>query len=197
MNAGQVAACIVTRGDRDLSQVSAPLDGFGLADGYVWNGGAGDEDLSVYGRYAAIERTTAPVIYCQDDDVIVPRETVEALIAAYEPGKIVANMPAAFRARYPDSCLLGFGAVFDRDLPVDAFDRFFRSQSPEQMGKLDLDWFRRTCDVVFTTLTPRVLLDLPVTILDYAYGDDRMFKQPDFEAERARMLELARRVRDG
>ena len=147
-------------------------------------------DLAVYGRYALIPETDRPVVLVQDDDVILPPESITGLLAAYEPGKITANMPERFRPHYADSCLVGFGAVFDRDLPDAAFDRFKGIDPPTWPEIL------RTCDVVFTALTDRVLVDLPIEILPYAYGDDRMYRQPQHNGDRRRMLELARRVRD-
>ena len=56
--------------------------------------------------------------------------------------------------------------------------------------------FHRTCDVVFTALTERKLVDEPVQMLDYAYGEDRMYRQEGFHEERKQMLELALAVRD-
>ncbi len=118
---------------------------------------------------------------------MLPPESVAALLAAYEPGRIVANMPARFRRRYTDSCLVGFGAVFDRDLPARAFDRFKRA------GRA---WaYRDRPDVIFTALTPFTLLDVPVEILPYAYGPDRAFRQRTHVVDRHRALSHARAAR--
>jgi hypothetical protein len=169
-----------------------------------WRGnehGDSVQDLSVYGRYAAIAHALdSDLIYVQDDDCILPPESFDMLLAAYQPGHIAANMPERFRPHYPDSCLVGFGAIFDRELP----SRAFGSYDIEAITRWETGdgWqppkgtFHRTCDVVFTILTPRILIDAPVEILDYAHGDDRMWKQPTHVSERARMLALARRVRD-
>lgn len=233
-----VAAVIVTRGDVDLEPILDSLpreweqvvwdNGVGMVTKYqasstlaadVIDGGAMSglfPDLAVYGRYAAIAHTDADLIFVQDDDCILAPESFDMLLAAYQPGHIVANMPDRFRPHYPDSCLVGFGALFDRDLPYKAFERWWDAcprSGRATNGRLwhqgptdEPEWsycpdchgehFHRTCDVVFTTLTPRILVDAPVEILDYAHAPNRMWKQPGHVEERARTLELARKVRD-
>lgn len=185
-----VAAVIVTRGNVDLAPCIATYDDIPL---WIWDNSKRATDLAVYGRYAAIEEMDADVVIVQDDDVILPDTSIAELVAAYTPGHIVANQPERFRPHYPDSCLVGFGAIFDRDLPAQAFATF-KHFGPDGFW-LD-DFYRRTCDVVFTTLTPRVLLDLPYADREFASDPDRMWKQPGHVGERARMLELARQVRD-
>lgn len=202
-----VSAIIVTRGNVDLAPV---LDS--LPDEWeklVWDNGEkacyrepppnrywNADDLSVYGRYAAIEYASHDLIFVQDDDVIVSdpdelRRTWESV--AFNLGNhdfLVANMPQEFRPHYPDSCLVGFGACFHRDTPARAFGRFFEGNPARDLA------FNRCCDVVFTTLTPRVLVDVPKENLPYATDASRMYRQSNHVGERARMLELCRRVRD-
>jgi len=214
-----VSAIIVTRGNVDLQPVlaSIPMEWEVL----VWNNGqgtvrirtiggdelcAGNPDLSVYGRYAAIEYASHDLIYVQDDDVIVsdPQKIAETWwnVDTFEPvvedspdGYLVANMPQEFRHDgYTDSCLVGFGACFHRNLPARAFEYFEDEISDAYIKASPL--FQRTCDVVFTTLTPRVLVDVPKTDREFASDQDRMWRQPNHYGERVRMLELARQVRD-
>jgi hypothetical protein len=222
-----VSAIIVTRGDVDLEPIVATLpdewemviwengtqvschspDGdFFIDGGHVANG---FPDLSVYGRYAAIEYASHDLIYVQDDDCIVTDP--QAIVDYYEQLRrsdldwIVANMPQEFRPHYPDSCLLGFGACFHGDLPAKAFERFLRPTRMDPGGgwigymdsvRLTSPMLRRTCDVVFTTLMPRVLVDVPVEVLPYAHDEGRMWKQPNHFGERTQVLEMARKVRD-
>lgn len=181
-------------------------------------------DLAVYARYAAIEHASNELIYTQDDDVIVsdPQAIVDKALVwdgtawvmrlprADEGGpKLVANMPQEFRHDgYTDSCLVGFGACFHRDAPARAFERFMAWDGWSVIRGMDINDvvyqikgdvssdFERTCDVVFTTLTPRVLVDVPKTDREFASDPDRMWKQPSHYGERTRMLELARKVRD-
>lgn len=239
----KVSAIIVTRGDVDLRPVldSLPKEW----ERVVWNNGKpeiswsrtmGDgrisgsstaaSDLSVYGRYAAIEYASHDLIYVQDDDVIVsdPEAIVDAWREEYNRGFcsegppgcdyggtdlcskcfarrrwLVANMPQEFRHDgYTDSCLVGFGACFLRDLPARAFDRFGDSDAitGSVFDGLHPQFFNRTCDVVFTTLTPRVIVDVPKVDREFASDPDRMWKQPEHYGERVGMLELARKVRD-
>jgi hypothetical protein len=182
-------------------------------------------DMSVYGRYAGIEYASHDLIYVQDDDVIV--SDPEAIVRAWgdlatcngprdcvgtdrgcehcHPGiqgsHLVANMPQEFRHDgYTDSCLVGFGACFHRDLPAQAFRRYLDGtpfpEVDQNLGGKEREIFLRTCDVVFTTLTPRVLVDVPKTNREFAEDPDRMYRQPEHVGERARMLDLARQVRD-
>ena len=210
ISADQVAGIIVTRGDVELTQVLKPLEPLGAV--IVWNN-ALDQDLSVYGRYAAIAETEKPVVLIVDDDVALSPEAVDGLLDAYEPARIVANMPQEFRTRYTDSCLVGFGACFDRDLPRQAFNRLHMNQVASEhfigeeirylFGGADglkvvkESMFRRTCDVVFTTLTPFTLIDLPFEYLPWTWNDDRMYRNKAWLTERQQMLQLARKVRDG
>jgi hypothetical protein len=177
-------------------------------------------DLMVYGRYAAIEYASHDLIYVQDDDVIVsdPQAIVDAWIDAsrnYEGGHprfpdvykidhVVCNQPQEFRHDfYDDHALVGFGAAFHRDAPNIAFGRFWQHEGwashalvgLNDVGDEQREWFLRCCDIVFTALTPRVLVDVPKTNLPYAEGPDRMYRQPRHTWERKRMLELVRGVR--
>lgn len=163
----------------------AQMEAAGIEDFVIWDN-AQAENVAVYGRYRAVTMAACETCYSQDDDVIVPADTIRALLEAHEPGRITANMPPEFLAHYPDSCLLGFGAVFDRDLPALAFKRYASGRLAD---------FRRRPDVVFTALTPYATLSLPVEILPYAYGPDRMYRQRGHIRERQRVLQRCRRIR--
>lgn len=195
-----VSAVIVTRGDVGLEPVleSLPIGWEKL----VWDNSWG-KDLSVYGRYHVIADCEHDIVMVQDDDCVLQPEAFEALLAAYKPGHVVCNLPQRFRETgfYDDHALVGFGAIFDRYLPERAFTRF--ALSSHRNGciawgaeGIDQGWFDRTCDVVFTTLTPRILVDLPYTDREFASAPNRMWRQPAHVGERTRMLELARKVRD-
>lgn len=218
-----VSAVIVTRGDVDLAPILESLPG--EYEVIVWDNLAGMywardpvlnqrpayervrvDDLAVYGRYAAIEHAAGELIYVQDDDVVVsdPAAIVDgwqrirgkALLG--EPdliNHVVCNMPTEFRHDfYEQHALVGFGACFHRDAPARAFDRFWYDH-PVFLPAF-AETFNRTCDVVFTALSPRVLVDVPIESLPYAHDANRMWKQARHQEERARMLELALRVRD-
>lgn len=238
-----VTACLVTRGDVDLQPIidSLPNDWqiviWDNGDRMVTRSDGFTEvchDLSVFGRYAAIEYATNDLIYVADDDVIVsdPQEIVEVWNQqnklfyeqqysewwyAVENGEhdrqevfdtwpgIVCNHPQEFRHDfYSDHSLVGFGAAFYRDAPKRAFARFKEHSIRERGGlcrtideeAIDGARFNRCCDIVFTVLTPCVRVDVPKENLPHAYADDRMWRQPTHQAERQRMLDLVRRVRD-
>lgn len=213
----RVSACVATRGDVDMKPIldSLPEEW----EIIVWNNGerrvevrrpgarfrallqGSIDDLGPHGRFAAIHVATHELIYVQDDDVIVSDPQV---ITDHYEGclwhtdgvtmnhGVVANMPQEFRPHYPDSCMVGFGAAFHRDAPELAFRRFFAAH-PE-MGRRDPLFLRESCRV-FTTLTERVLVDIPKTDLPYASDDNRLWKQPDHVGARERILTLAREAR--
>jgi hypothetical protein len=195
-----VSAVIVTRGDVDLSPVldSLPRDWQKV----IWNNSERD-DLSVYGRYAAIEECEHDLIFTVDDDVALDPGSVEQFVEAWwrvpswgSRNYVVCNMPQRFRDTgfYDDHALVGFGAIFRRDLPgatVARLDSFLYRQ-----GRGLPESFHRTADIVFTALTPRILVDLPYTDLPWASAPNRMWKTDGHVAERTRMLELVRQVRD-
>lgn len=227
-----MSAIIVTRGDVDLDPIWASVpdewekitwDNSGRLEivspvrpGYLRTGPP--TDLSVYGRYAAIQYASHPLVYVQDDDCVVsdPQQIVDVwdemeTLARIEQSPdstnfLVANMPQEFRPHYLDSCLVGFGACFHRDAPARAFQAYVDFY-PVPVGLVapkrwqdgiddEAALLHRTCDVVFTTLTPRVLVDVPVEVLPYAHDENRMWKQPDHFGERTQVLEMARKVRD-
>ncbi len=178
----RVAACLVTRGDVDMTDIVDSIpDEWEIV---LWNN-AVRQDMGVYGRYAAISLTDAEYIYVQDDDAVLAPESFETLNLMAVPGAIVANMPARFRPHYPDSCLVGFGAIFQRELPFLAFDRV-KDLPPD---------FNLTCDVFFTSLTRWFPLDLPYSDQPWASAPNRMWKQPEHVPMRREALEHARRLR--
>lgn len=188
IEAKDVALTIPTRGDVDLTEILNRLPDF--KDVIVWNN-AERTDLKVYARYAAIAETDAAVIATQDDDCIVPWEDI---LPYYAPARLLANMD---RDRwgpgwgYPDSTLVGWGAVFDRDLPTEAF----RKYGATQVDNAD-EVFARTCDVVFSSLTPRTVIDVGYRHLPWATAPNRMWTgDPNHSKERNAVLDLCRKIR--
>lgn len=189
----EVSAVIVTRGDVDVAPVEDSTRAAGIVDVVVWDNSR-RRDLGVYGRYAAIPLCLWDRLYVQDDDCIID---VAKVIEQYEPGVVVANMPQSRWGDYPDSALVGWGAVFDRDLPDRAFERFSCSDA---FPETDDDWphglFHRECDTVFTALTPHRKIDVGFAHREFAETPGRMFKRPEHREQRDLMLQLARKVRD-
>src|SRR5687767_9179705 len=176
----QVTGVIVTRGDVDLTEILESLPFRTI----VWDNSQVD-DLVVYGRYRACRDVMTPLVYFQDDDCVV--EDPMAIVAAHEPGHVVCNMPSEFRHDfYAEHALIGFGAVCEPWLPFRLFNRFVNG----------VEALHRDCDIVFTALTPRILVDVPVRNLSWATGPDRLYRQEGHVAKRAEILRLALAVRD-
>ena len=160
-------------------------------------------DLGPHGRFEGLQRyATNTLCYVQDDDVIV--SDPQAIVDAWQENQVyegprafidhvVCNMPPVFRPHYSDSAMLGFGGAFHRDAPERAFKRFFDFQ--HCMSRDNPLFLRESCRI-FTTLTPRVLVDVAKTDLPYASDPNRLWKQRDHLHFRERALAFAREVRD-
>jgi len=190
----QVSAVLVTRGDVDLTEILASLEAFDEV--VIWNNQL-EEDLSVYGRYAGILQARNEIVYVQDDDCLVDAERLVRVAAAYAlERQAVCNMPESRWADYPDSALVGWGAVFHRDLPQKAFARFDSADLLATVLSGGAPSFLDRCDNVFTVLTDCVKVDIGFQHLPWAETTGRMFTTPGHADERDRMIDLARRVRD-
>lgn len=210
-----VSAVIPTRGDVPLDEIldSLPREW----EKIVVDNSREPQDYSVYARYIGCQRASHDLIMTQDDDVIV--SDPEALVAewiecaadsrTHERGDslehVVCNMPEEFRHDfYRDHSLVGFGAVFHRDAPQRAFTAFHHDKlkrlgglcrTPVEQCEYN-DRFRRCCDIAFTALTPRVLVDVPKRNLPWCDAPNRMWKQPEHSGERAEFLRQVLAVRD-
>lgn len=193
-----VSLCLVTIGDVDLAPIieNAPPE-FEVP---VWNNATRGINYKVFGRYMVIPEATRPVIAFIDDDCFLTRAQWQVLLDEYEPGVVTGNLlkeDPVWRARYHDTTLLGWGSIFDRDLPTRAFERYARYHPT--------DWDFMTspggAEVVFP------MLSKTKTILAGAQwlGDpgaevfgrsNRMSNQPGFLDTRLRWIERARDVRD-
>lgn len=158
-----VAACLVTRGDVDLTPIIAALP---YDEIVVWDNRE-REDLGIYGRYAAIAETNAPIIYVQDDDLIV--RCHDQLLAAYEPGRILCNYPAPF-----DIPWVARGALFDRALPEKAFQQW------DRMFPRDRDFTHYWCDGVFALLSDCKMVDYGSEDLPYCNDPGRVSTSGDW-----------------
>jgi len=186
-----VSACLVTRGDVDMTEILASIEAAGITDVCIWNNSL-EIDLAVFGRYAVMDQAVNDIIYVQDDDCVVniPRLLGMAKLWPLNQ-KIVANMPESRWPDYPDSCLVGWGAIFHRDLVYDAWRRFTAYRA---IGR-DAAAFNRECDAVFTTLTPHVKIDVGFSHLPWAEDPGRaMYLSP--RPDRETMYALAREARD-
>lgn len=168
------------------------LDSLIFSNVIIWDNSE-REDLKCAGRYAAAQEAETPLVYFQDDDVLVPRETQEALLAAYEPGVMVANWGHGETPDgYGDLPLVGSGAMVDADVPRKAADRYL------EQWPLDED-FLYYCDFALGVLYESFRhLYLPFAIeLSIAQHPSRLCNQPWAKEMKYRVTQQARTVRDG
>jgi hypothetical protein len=132
---------------------------------------------SVFGRYIGIDQAKNEIIYTQDDDCITD---VAAVLGAYKPGVVVNAMTPEHARQYPRrATLVGFGAIFDRNL-IRCLDGWERDEL-----------FMRECDRVFTALNRCEPIFPEIQILPRASDPDRLWKQA--EHNRCR-LEIESRI---
>lgn len=147
MNPSEITAVLVTKGERDITEVLASLNAVGFQSVHVWdNSKIGERrhlDLSVYGRYFGALIWMDSHCAFVDDDTIVDWP---ALIATAQPGRSVCNMPPRFRPGYEGTgiSLVGFGCIFPRSLIYRGFDKYDAAGFPRD------EVFLRECDRVWT-----------------------------------------------
>jgi hypothetical protein len=193
IDAADVAFVLVTRGDQDITAI---LDAQPFGRHVVWNNVARPFNAKVFGRYLACLETDAPVIAVSDDDCIV--RCWDQLLAHYRPGTVIANMTRDHRPGEPP--MLGWGALFDRELPWRAFDRWFRAG-------WEMDWqLTKYPETVFTSLTPCLRVEIgekndPASWghvnLPWADHESRSYRQPDHYTEFDLVLQRAEAVAAG
>ena len=150
--------------------MSPVLNSLPFDDVVVWNN-AEREDLSCYGRFAAIAECKHDWIYTQDDDILVP---IPGLLKRWpRKREIFANKPPLEEWRF-----LGVGAIFPRDF-VDVFQRY-----TERWGQ-DAD-FNRVSDVVFAYQHPYSSVWVGYAELEWSRYANRMYHQPDHYEVRIR-----------
>jgi len=168
-----VTACLVTRGNVDLTPI---LESLIFTNVIVWDNSVRD-NYRTFGRYMAAREASTRVIYFQDDDMVVPATTQRVLLETYRPGEITANSPLSYRSStYASLSWLGWGSLHPRGLPDVTFARWRRAGNRTSEDGFDL----LGCDIVFSMLNTVRSYDLPVTVLDYAFGDDRAYKSGSF-----------------
>lgn len=195
-----VSVVIPTRGD-------VPLDGILNSLPRSWekvivDNSQEQQDFMVYARYIGCQRASHDLILTQDDDVIIsdPEHLVRVWeeLGATGPGDnrtnwIVCNMPAEFRHDfYTHHALVGFGAVFHRSIVEPTFQKYLGPHG--YMTRLLNREFLRTCDIPFTALNPRVLVDVPKENLPWCNADNRMWTQPTHYTERMGVLDRVRKL---
>lgn len=156
----RISVVIPTRGDVDMQPIRDRLSLYGEIDDIHIVTGDGP-----YIRYEEAANCRHGVILTQDDDCLTDLRPV---IDSYEPGIIVNAMTEAHAANYPNQqTLVGFGAIFDRDL-ISCLDDWERD-----------DLFKREADRVFTALIPHKTVFPHIEMLPWASSENRMYRQPE------------------
>lgn len=183
LDQSHVTACLITRGDTDLQPI---IDTLPYGEVIIWDHTR--DDLKVYGRYQAILEASNPVVYLQDDDCLFRHH--DDLLAAYEPGRLVANWGHGDTpCGYDDVALVHGGALVDRDMPARAFARYL------EHFPADDDFFREA-DMIFGCLTAFSYVRLPYEILPLASHPSRMCNQSWQREKKLRVTNRARWIRD-
>ena len=188
-----VTACLVTRGDRPeaMARIHASLR---FLECRVWNNAKGP-DWKCAGRYLAALSSRSQFVYFQDDDVIVPRETQEALVARFFEAGVdcVANWGHGENADgYDDLPLVCGGAVVDAMKCQDAILRYAEHYPLDDAFKYEADF------VVGVLYDSFEHMRLPFEI-DYeiAQSPERLCNQPWQRDLKLEITNRARAIRDG
>ena len=171
-----VAACLVTRGDVDLSPI---LESLPYGEVVVWDNSV-RENLRAFGRYQAAGETQADTIYVQDDDCVLSPAAHQLLEQSYRLAP--AGTAVLHIEENRDVPWVGFGALIPRGLWEEPHARYL-DRWPRDDDFLDF------CDAIFT-MQARVRRcyaghrDLP-----WAEAASRTCNQPGYYSERRpRML---------
>lgn len=172
-------AVIVTRGDVDLEPALS-----GIPPQWplvVWDNSLREKDLKVYGHFAALAEVDSEYVYMQDDDAVCPARGVLAAWDEAAHGDLILLNEADGETPW-----ISWGAIFRRDLPAAAIDRYVAAYG---MSDDVLLW----CDMIFSTLTPWANVDLigQVQHLPHARAENRMCMRADHYAEQGRVRTLA------
>jgi hypothetical protein len=180
-----ISACLVTRGDVDLTPI---LDSLPYNEVAVWNNAERPEDLRAYGRWRVAEETRGDVIYVQDDDCVLPPAAHELLAQCYKlapAGTVILNIEPQ-----RDVPWVGFGALIPRDLWVEPHARYL------ERFPLDGD-FLDFCDAILTMQVRVRRCDGGHRDLPWAEDTSRTCNQPGYYTERRpRMLDRIRGLAD-
>lgn len=170
MKAKDVSAVIVTRGDVDLAPILKTLP---YGEKLIWDNSKQPHDLKCFGRYIAADTAKHDVIFFQDDDIIFSQH--DALLAAWEPDKLIVNMPSPWyeQCMYDQNrqALVGGGSLCPKGLWMQPFERYL-AQYPRD------DLFLDYCDFVFGIQAPHTRYDFGFQVLPHADAPGRIYNSP-------------------
>src|SRR5215469_3112339 len=104
-----ITAVVVTKGDRDISQVTDSLKHFDEI--IVWDNSKAVKDLKVFGRYAGAFIARNDFVYIQDDDCLLYTRRLVEKFENLVDVTCLSNFPQDRRQDYARSgiTLLGWG----------------------------------------------------------------------------------------
>lgn len=183
-----VTAIIPTRGDVDLSRILASIP---FKRVIVWDNSRKPYDYKTLGRHFAAMTAATDVVYHQDDDIVF--RNFDALLDAWEPGRVVANMPSPWweRTGYDLSgqVMFGAGSLVEHRLTSAAIGAYLAVYPWD-------DDFLTLCDCVLGYTVPSKRVDLGYEVLEWASAENRICTQPDAAVRRERMDARGRELRD-
>lgn len=190
MRPADVTAVLVTRGDQP-AMLERIVESLIFDDVVVWDNSLGD-DRKTAGRYFALLEASFGVVYFQDDDVIVPRETQRRLVDAYMPDVVVANYGHGENPDgYDDLPLVCGGAVLDAGLPWEALDRYLEHWPLDDGFLYEADFIAGVLYRDFRHLFLPFDIDLAI-----AQAPERLCNQPWQRELKLKITNQARAVRD-
>lgn len=176
MTFDDITAVIVTRGDVDLEPI---LETLPYSKVIVWDNSQRPWDAKCYGRYLAAEEAETECVYWQDDDLIFRNH--DALLAAWEPGTLITNMPSPwYESMSYDTlgqALVGAGSLCPKGYWREPFDRYRRFFTQDEI-------FLNYCDFVFGRLIPYTRYDFDYEPFDYCDAAGRIYNHPDSRERR-------------
>lgn len=169
-------AVIVTRGDVSLEPVLESLPPEWPV--CIWNNAEREQDLKVYGHFAALAEVETEYVVMQDDDAVCPlAELHAAWDESLHADRILLNEADG------ETPWISWGAIFHRDLPAKAIDRFVAEYG---MSDDVLLW----CDLIFSQFTPWTNVNLGWRNLPWSRAANRMVMKPTHYDEQARIRAL-------
>jgi len=191
IDARDVTACLVTRGDQP-DMMARIRDSLIFDDVIVWDNSV-NVDWKCAGRYAAALATDARYVFFQDDDVIVPRATQEALVDAFDDDDgIVANWGHGENPDgYDDLPLVCGGAIARRSFVIDALMTYARHFPLDEEFQYEADFAVGVLYPTFKHVHLPFEINMPV-----AQHPSRLVNQPWQRATKLRIAQRARAIRD-
>lgn len=190
-----ITACLVTRGDQP-EMLERIVDSLIFDNVIVWDNSR-DPDWKCAGRYMAAAMSPTDLVYYQDDDVLVPQGTQQALVDAWGDYPEDADIVAAWghgenHDGYDDLPLVCGGAIGYASSAWAGIRRY------AEQWPLDTA-FMYEADFVVGVLYPEVQhLHLPFDInYDIAQAPERLCNQPWQRDLKLEITNRARAIRDG